>query len=77
MTEIADRVKAVIADRLDIVPADIREETRLVADLDCDDIDRCELIMEFEDAFGCEITQEDAEAFVTVGDVIRYLEAKR
>lgn len=59
-------------DRNDVTPA-----KSFVEDLNADSLDLTELIMTFEERFGCEISQDDAEKLKTVGDVITYIDKKK
>jgi acyl carrier protein len=74
MSEIADRVRSVISDQLMVELEEVSDESSFVEDLGADSLDTVELIMEFEDEFGVEISDEDAEKISTVGEAIAYLE---
>jgi len=74
MSDIADKVKAIICDQLMVDPEEITEESSFVEDLGADSLDTVELIMEFEDEFGIEISDEHAEKISTVGEAIAFLE---
>ena len=74
MSELAERVKTIIADQLMVEVSEIHDESSFVEDLGADSLDTVELIMEFEDEFGIEVSDEDAEKISTVGDAIAYLE---
>jgi acyl carrier protein len=74
MSEIADKVKAIIADQLMVDPEEVLDESSFVDDLGADSLDTVELIMEFEDEFGVEISDADAEKISTVGEAVAYLE---
>ncbi len=74
MSEIADRVRSVISDQLMVDLEEVADESSFVEDLGADSLDTVELIMEFEDEFGVEISDEDAEKISTVGEAIAYLE---
>jgi len=54
----------------------IKPESRLVADIGCDSLDLVEIVMGVEEEFGTEITDEEAEEIVTVGDAIKLIESK-
>jgi acyl carrier protein len=74
MSETADRVKQIIADQLMVELEEVTDEAAFVEDLGADSLDTVELIMEFEDEFGVEISDEDAEKISTVGEAVAYLE---
>ena len=69
---IAERVRRIVANHQGVAEAEIADDTPLFRNLDSLDIE--ELIMAFEDEFGCRIPDGDAAEYHTVGDVIRYLE---
>ncbi len=71
-----DRIKEIIADQLGVEQEKIVPEAKFVDDLGADSLDVVELIMAFEEEFGIEIPDEDAEKIQTVGDVISYLKEK-
>ncbi|MCK4391989.1 acyl carrier protein [Candidatus Bipolaricaulota bacterium] len=73
MNDIANRVRAIIADQLMVEPEEVTDESSFVEDLGADSLDTVELIMEFEDEFGVEISDEDAEKISTVGEAIAYM----
>lgn len=75
MSEIADRVKAIIADNLSVEDDKITNEAVFTTDLGADSLDTVELIMAFEKEFGINIPDEEAEKIQTVGDAITYIEA--
>ncbi len=74
MSELTDRIRTIISDQLMVDPDEVTEESSFVDDLGADSLDTVELIMEFEDEFGIEISDEDAEKISTVGEAIAYLE---
>ena len=69
-----DKVKEVIIDKLGVDESAINEEANFVNDLGADSLDTVELIMEFEEEFGIEIPDEDAENITTVSSAIKYIE---
>tara|TARA_B100000073_G_C23430122_1_gene450885 strand:+ start:178 stop:411 length:234 start_codon:yes stop_codon:yes gene_type:complete len=77
MSEVADKVKKIIAEHLGIEDMDkITEDAKFIDDLGADSLDTVELVMAFEEAFDVEIPDEKAETILTVGDAISHLEAK-
>jgi acyl carrier protein len=70
-----DDVKAIIIDLLGVDGARVTMEARFREDLEADSLDLVELVMAFEDKFGSEISDEDAQKIKTVGDAVTYLEA--
>ena len=75
MSEISERVKAIIVDKLGVSEAEVTPEATFQQDLGADSLDTVELIMEFEKAFGINIPDDQAEKIATVGDAIAYIEA--
>ena len=69
-----EKVKDVIIDKLGVEESAINEEAHFVNDLGADSLDTVELIMEFEEEFGIEIPDEDAENITTVGRAVDYIE---
>ncbi|MDB9854321.1 acyl carrier protein [Candidatus Marinimicrobia bacterium] len=69
-----DKVKEVIIDKLGVEEDTIKLEANFVNDLGADSLDTVELIMEFEEEFGIEIPDEDAEKITTVGTAVDYIE---
>ena len=72
-----DKVKEVIIDKLGVDDSAINEEAHFVNDLGADSLDTVELIMEFEEEFGIEIPDEDAENITTVSSAIKYIEENK
>ena len=72
--ESIDRIKKIIAGQSGVDKSKITEDSSFVDDLDTDSLDMIELIMAFEEEFGIEIQDKDAERIKTVGDVIKYLD---
>ena len=77
MSEIADRVKAIIVDKLGVDEGQVTETAAFTTDLGADSLDTVDLIMEFEKEFGIKIPDEEAEKIQTVGDAIKYIEEAR
>jgi acyl carrier protein len=76
MSDIANRVKEIIAEQLMVDLEEITEDSTFVDDLGADSLDRVELIMEFEEEFGIDIPDADAEKIQTVGEAIAYIERR-
>ena len=74
MSEIAERVKAIIVDKLSVNESEVTPEATFAQDLGADSLDTVELIMEFEKEFGITIPDVQAEGIKTVGDAIAYIE---
>ncbi|MEN3034213.1 MAG: acyl carrier protein [Aquificaceae bacterium] len=74
--ELENRVKEIIADQLGVEVEKLGQDARFVEDLGADSLDVVELIMAFEEEFGIEIPDEDAEKIRTVGEAIDYLKTK-
>ena len=71
-----DKVKDVIMDKLGVEDGKINMEASFVNDLGADSLDTVELIMEFEEEFGIEIPDEDAEKMTTVGAAVEYIDGQ-
>ena len=74
---IEQEVIEIVVEQLGVDKDDVTAEKSFVEDLNADSLDLTELIMTFEERFGCEISQEDAEKLKTVRDVITYLEKRK
>ena len=74
MSEIENRVKAIIVEKLGVDEAEVRPESSFTNDLGADSLDTVELIMEFEKEFGVSIPDDKAEKIGTVADAIAYIE---
>ncbi|MDE6650377.1 MAG: acyl carrier protein [Muribaculaceae bacterium] len=75
MSDIENRVKAIIVEKLTVDENEVTPEAGFSTDLGADSLDTVELIMEFEKVFGITIPDEDAEKISTVGDAIEYIQA--
>jgi acyl carrier protein len=76
-SEVFNQVKAIIVDKLGVDEAKVTSQARFREDLEADSLDLVELIMEFEEKFGGEISDEEAQKITTVGDAVTYLEAHK
>ena len=72
---IFEQVKAIIVDQLGVDPGDVTMEASFRDDLEADSLDLVELIMAFEEQFGGEISDEEAQTITTVGEAVAFLEA--
>ena len=77
MSDTYEDVKAIIKDLLGADDAKITPEARFREDLEADSLDLVELIMAFEDKFGAEISDEDAQKITTVGDAVSYIDSHK
>ena len=71
-----DKVKDVIIDKLGVEESAIKEDAHFVNDLGADSLDTVELIMEFEEEFGIEIPDNEAEGLLSVGQAVDYITDK-
>ena len=74
MSEVAERVKSIIVDKLSVEESEVTNDASFSNDLGADSLDTVELIMEFEKEFGVTIPDDQAEKITTVGDAIAYVE---
>jgi len=75
MSDVFERVKKIIVDRLGVDESEVTPEASFKDDLGADSLDVVELVMELEEEFDLEISDEDAEKVTTVGEVVKYIEA--
>ena len=73
MSAVADKVKKIVVENLSVQEDQVTPEARFVEDLGADSLDLVELVMAFEEEFGSEIPDEDAEKLTTFGDAIKYI----
>lgn len=73
MSDIESKVREIIINELGVEPEKVTKEASFVEDLGADSLDTVELVMAFEEEFGIDIPDEDAEQMRTVGDAIDYL----
>ena len=75
MDNIEQRVKKIVAEQLGVNEAEIKNESSFVDDLGADSLDTVELVMAFEEEFGIEIPDEDAEKITRVKEAVEYIES--
>jgi acyl carrier protein len=75
-TKLEERVKEIIVEQLGVNAEQVTPEASFIDDLGADSLDTVELIMAFEEEFGAEIPDEEAEKLTTVGKVTEYLKSK-
>ncbi|MBL7072480.1 MAG: acyl carrier protein [Candidatus Omnitrophica bacterium] len=76
MSEIADKVKSIVAEQLGVKIEEVKEEAKFIDDLGADSLDTVELVMALEEEFGAEIPDEEAEKLTTVGEAVEYITGK-
>ena len=76
MSDIEDRVKKIVVEHLGVEESKIQSDSKFVDDLGADSLDTVELVMAFEEEFGSEISDSEAEKILTVGDAIKFIESK-
>jgi acyl carrier protein len=74
MSDIAERVKKIVVDHLGVEAEKVKDDASFIDDLGADSLDTVELVMAFEEEFGCEIPDDAAETILTVGDAVKFLE---
>ena len=74
--DISGKVKKMVADHLGVDEAKVNDEANFIDDLGADSLDTVELVMAFEEEFGSEISDSEAEKILTVGDAIKFIESK-
>ena len=73
--EIKNKVKKIVADHLGIEEEKVTDEASFIDDLGADSLDTVELVMAFEEEFGCEIPDDAAEKILTIKDAIDFIQA--
>jgi len=76
MADTEEKVRGIIVELLGVDPSKVKREARFREDLEADSLDLVELIMEFEQQFGGEISDEEAQKIETVGQAVDYLESR-
>jgi|TARA_B100002003_G_scaffold236344_1_gene252213 acyl carrier protein len=74
--DISSKVKKMVSDHLGIEEVKVVDEANFIDDLGADSLDTVELVMAFEEEFGSEISDSEAEKILTVGDAIKFIESK-
>ena len=77
MSDVAERVKKIVVEHLGVEADKVTEAASFIDDLGADSLDTVELVMAFEEEFGIEVPDGDAEKLLTVGDVVKYIEDKQ
>ena len=74
MSDVAARVKKIVVEHLGVEADKVTDNASFIDDLGADSLDTVELVMAFEEEFGCEIPDDAAEQIQTVGDAVKFLE---
>jgi acyl carrier protein len=74
MSEIAERVRKIVVEQLAVDPDKVVDGAGFIDDLGADSLDVVEIVMAFEQEFGCDISDDDALRILTVGDAVKFLE---
>ncbi len=74
MSDVAERVKKIVVEHLGVEADKVVDSANFIDDLGADSLDTVELVMAFEEEFGVEIPDDQAETIVTVGDAVKFLE---
>ena len=76
MSDIQERVKKIVVEHLGVEKDKVVDSASFVDDLGADSLDTVELVMAFEEEFGSEISDSEAEKILTVGDAVKFIEGK-
>lgn len=76
MSDVFDRVKAIVIKHLEAAPEKVTEKASFIDDLGADSLDNVELVMAFEEEFSIEIPDDAAEHIQTVGDAVKFIQSK-
>ena len=72
-----DKVKNLVVEKLDVDPNLVTMDTDIMKDLEADSLDAVEIILGVEEEYGIEIPDESADTFVTVGDIVNYIDSNK
>ncbi|MBO4583557.1 MAG: acyl carrier protein [Clostridia bacterium] len=72
-----EKLRDMICDQLDLDPENVTEESLIIEDLGADSLDIVDLVMTIEEEFGVEVPDEEIENIRTVGDVVKFIEARQ
>jgi len=75
MSDVTEKVKKIIVEHLGVDEAKVNDNASFIDDLGADSLDTVELVMAFEEEFGAEISDQEAEKILTVGDAVRFIES--
>ena len=75
MSEVREKVKKIIVDHLGVDESKVTDSASFIDDLGADSLDTVELVMAFEEEFGSEISDSEAEKILTVGDAVKFIES--
>ena len=76
MSDIAGRVSKIVVEHLGVEESKVVDSASFIDDLGADSLDTVELVMAFEEEFGSEISDSEAEKILTVGDAVKFIEGK-
>ena len=76
MSDVAEKVKAIVVEHLGVEADKVSDTASFIDDLGADSLDNVELVMAFEEEFGSEISDSEAEKILTVGDAVKFIEGK-
>jgi acyl carrier protein len=75
MSDVAERVKKIVIEHLGVEESKVTTNASFIDDLGADSLDTVELVMAFEEEFGCEIPDDAAEKILTINDAIQFIES--
>jgi len=76
-TMVFEKIKKILVDELGVEAEEVSMESNIKDDLDADSLDIVQVVMAVEEAFEIEVEEEETEKLLTVGDVVRYVEANK